>query len=188
MSVLMLQNNMSEFIDPYSLPEDHEQRVLHLQRYEWAAKHITGKVVANAACSTNYGWDILKVPGRLVIGFDRNLKAFEIANANRKLHYIRKDIQGENFDGFDALVCLETFEHLKEPTRFLDGLSNTVKEIILSVPIIPTKHFNPFHLHDFTEEQVVELLKKNRWQIKEIMHQDEAGLDKPTYAVIYATR
>jgi 2-polyprenyl-3-methyl-5-hydroxy-6-metoxy-1,4-benzoquinol methylase len=179
---------MSEFIEPFDLGEGDAQRRLHLGRYNWANEMVKGFVVANAACSTNYGYEILKKPGRLVIGFDRNDSALDIARRKNRDWFIKMDIEKERFDGFTALVCLETFEHLKEPWEFLKGLSQTVKELVLSVPCIPTKHLNEWHLHDFTVNEVREGLNKLRWQINNEALQDEPGLPCPTYFLVYATR
>lgn len=179
---------MSEFIEPYSLPDGDQQKDLHLYRYRWAKDHIEGSVVANAACSTNYGWEILKENGRLVIGFDRNDSALDIARKNDRYWFIKHDIQDERFDGFTSLVCLETFEHLQKPWYFLDNLSPTLKELVLSTPIIPTKHFNEWHLHDFTDEEVKQGLKDRGWNVIDTAFQDEPGLACPTYILVYATR
>jgi len=179
---------MAEFIHPYDLPEGDEQRNLHLNRYIWASTQIRGPVVANAACSTNYGTPLLEVPGRLVVGFDRNEVALERARKEGRYKFFNRDIQLETFEGFTSLVCLETFEHLVDPWDFLSKLSLSVKEIAMSVPCIPTKHFNEFHLTDFTEESFKEGVTAQGWQIVSQAYQDETGLAKPTYILIYAIR
>lgn len=177
---------MSEFIEPYDLPDGSEQRNLHLGRYKWAKEMIRGMVVANAACSTNYGSEILKAPFRLVIGFDRNDSALDIARNKNRPFFIKLDIQDQTFDGFTTLVCLETFEHLDRPWDFLKGLSTTVKEVVFSTPIIPTKHMNEWHLHDFTKDEVRDGLKNLGWKINHEATQEEGG--REVYLLIYATR
>ena len=184
---------MSEWIDPYSLHENHEQRKLHLGRYNWAAIHVRSQRIANAACSCNYGSHILmkaeNAVNREVVGFDRNENALALAEKFYPGIETRKqDIQNETFDGFTALVCLETFEHLEKPWEFLEGLAPSVKELVMSTPVIPTKHFNEFHLHDFTLEEVREGLKARGWTIQNEAFQDEEMFAKPTYALFYATR
>lgn len=179
---------MSEWLDPYELPEQDEQRRLHIERYQFAKDNIKGNVVANAACSCNYGYEFLKTPGRLVIGFDRNPVAIDLARRIYSDMLIEKDIQDEAFDGFSSLVCLETFEHLEKPWEFLKSLSTTVKEVVLSTPVCPTKHFNEWHLHDFTVEDVKFGLEDNGWNIQQWFFQNEQNLPHPTYLVLYATR
>lgn len=179
---------MSEYIHPYDLPDGDEQRSLHLGRYRCAAGQIKGMVVANAACSTNYGSEILAKYGRLVIGFDRNKNAIERARKDGRFNIIERDLQNETFEGFTTLVCLETFEHLERPWDFLKNIHSTVKELVLSVPCIPTKHFNEWHLHDFTTDEVLSGLASHGWQVVTTTFQDESPLPKPTYLIVYATR
>lgn len=179
---------MAEFCEPFDLPEGDEQRKLHIGRYEWAKEMIKGYVVANAACSTNYGYEILRAPLRLVVGFDRNPVALALAHDKRRGYVIERDIQDETFDGFTTLVCLETLEHLERPWSFLKELSPSVTELVLSAPIIPTKHFNEWHLHDFTKADILDGLKEQGWRIKHWATQNEDGLPSPTYLLIYAIR
>jgi 2-polyprenyl-3-methyl-5-hydroxy-6-metoxy-1,4-benzoquinol methylase len=179
---------MSEWIRPNDLPEDNFQVKLHIGRYKFAAEMIKGNVVANAACSCNYGYPLLKRPGRLVIGFDRNDTALSTATADGFDLFVKKDIQGYDFDGFSTIVCLETFEHLSDPWVWLSAVSSSVRELVLSVPIIPTKHFNEWHLHDFTEADIKDGLKDRGWSVVHSAYQDEPGLANPTYMIVYAKR
>lgn len=181
-------SNMSEFIHPYAINKNDEQYKLHVGRYKWAAEMIKGMVVANAACSTNYGTDFLKAFGRLIVGFDRNPEALKIARSEGRDLVIDKDIQNETFEGFTTVVCLETFEHLKEPWKWLENIHPTVKEIVISVPIIPTTQFNEFHLHDFTRDGFKDGIRERGWKIIHEAFQDESWLPKPTYIAVYATR
>lgn len=184
---------MSEWLNPYDLDERHEQRKLHLGRYNWAALQVRGQKIANAACSCNYGSDILMkaalAVNREVVGFDRNPAGLEMAKRDYPHLEVREgDIQNESFEGFEALVCLETFEHLQDPWAFLDQLAPSVKELVLSTPIIPTKHFNEWHLHDFTMQEVRDGLDVRGWKIEGEAYQDEEMLPKPTYGLFYAIR
>jgi 2-polyprenyl-3-methyl-5-hydroxy-6-metoxy-1,4-benzoquinol methylase len=181
---------MSEWINPHKLPDGDQQKRLHLGRYAWAKEmlSINSKAVANAACSCNYGYEYLKRDGRLVIGFDRNPDGLSQARRDGFSLVVDKDIQEETFDGFDAIVSLETIEHLKDPYAFVKGWSKTVKECVISVPCIPTKHFNEWHLHDFTQEDARKLVRDAGFTVVSEAFQDEDGLPKPTYMLIYAKR
>jgi 2-polyprenyl-3-methyl-5-hydroxy-6-metoxy-1,4-benzoquinol methylase len=88
-------------------------------------------------------------------------------------HQKTDDLHNEDMHGFDSLVSLETIEHLAHPWVWLGSLSGDVKELILSVPIIPTKHANPFHLHDFTEADVLGNLERLGWRVTDKEYQDE---------------
>ncbi len=169
------QHHASEWSDIPSLPDDDPQKAWHLARYKWASKFVRGKQVANAACGTGYGNAILQgYTMHEVHGFDRSAEAIAIG---RKQGYgtlsVVEDIEDHRLAPFDAVVSLETIEHLKEPWDWVAALDVTVQDLIISVPIIPTKHANEFHLHDFTEAGVLRELAKAGWLVKETEYQDE---------------
>lgn len=163
----------TEWCDIPSLPDSDPQKRWHLERYEWAAKLLTGNMVANAACGTNYGTPILqaKVPYRRVVGFDRSVAAL-MTNKSGEWKLI-DDLHDETFVGFDSVVSLETIEHLERPWEWIAGLAPNVKELILSVPVIPTKHANKFHLHDFTAMQITARIYMLGWRITDDEYQTE---------------
>ena len=62
-------------------------------------------------------------------------------------------------------VCVETFEHLRYPESFASKMmQSTRKFIIVTTPIVPTKHEDPTHLHDFTQQQVFSIFNNNQWR------------------------
>jgi O-antigen biosynthesis protein len=182
-------DNMSEWIEIPELNDDDEQKNLHLERYKWAKNKIKGTIVANAACGTNYAYQLLKDTDNLVIGFDINVDALNIARDKGRDLVIWKDIEKEEFSGFTSMVCLETLEHLKNPFVFLKNISLSIKEMVISVPIVPTKGINRWHLHDFTEESFKTDIKNLGWEIKDSFKQFEARfLPEPTYLILYVIR
>jgi cyclopropane fatty-acyl-phospholipid synthase-like methyltransferase len=70
--------------------------------------------------------------------------------------------QFECLEPFDVVISFETIEHLKNPTYFLTQLSNYLTSngvLMMSVPLGETRHFDPYHLHAFTHEQIFTLLE-----------------------------
>jgi hypothetical protein len=165
----------TEWCDIPSLPDSDPQKRWHLHRYEWAASRLKGVDVANAACGTAYGNNILHdgQPMCAATGYDRNDEALTVAELRGRHVQLVADLQDETMHGHDSLVTIETLEHLERPWEWLGGLSGDVKELILSVPIIPTKHANPFHLHDFTEADVLGKLERLGWRVTDKEYQDE---------------
>lgn len=177
-----------EWDDIPSLDDGNPQKRFHLDRYQWAAEHIYGLIVANAACGSNYGTPILAagVPDRTVVGFDRSAEALAINQEKCYGHAIECDIEQQQYHGYDVLVSLETLEHLKEPIRWLKMLSGDIKEMVLSVPIIPTKHANEHHLHNFSDTEIVNVLDALGWRIVDRKYQDE--FVKDAVLLVYAVR
>jgi hypothetical protein len=168
----------TEWCDIPSLPDSDPQKRWHLHRYEWAAERLAGDVVANAPCGSNYGTPILSENAmgysRSVVGFDRSREAARISSEKDYGAVRVMDLERESIGGdFDSLVCLEGFEHLREPWTWLAKQPDSVRELILSVPIVPTKHANPFHLNDFDEAAIVNGLASHGWHITDKDYQDE---------------
>ena len=176
-----------EWDDIPSLPDDNPQKRFHVERYEWAAKQIFGLKVANAPCGANYGNQILEngLNGRRITGYDRSAEAIDIGQKYGRCFQV-SDMEDLSFSGYETLVCLEGLEHLKEPVRFLRNLAGSVQELVVSVPIIPTKHNNAHHLHDFGPDELPRILEALGWNVVRTQKQDE--FVKEAVLMVYAVR
>lgn len=143
------------------IPEEvwREQRG-HVERYELAAAlTFDGEVVLDAACGIGYGARVLTEMDRAVTYHGADLPGVPSpAFANDgTFHGVNLDTWEPDFD-YDVALCFETLEHLANPDRWAAICKRARRLVIVSVPTVPTKHANPYHLHDFTVEQVLELL------------------------------
>ncbi len=170
-----------EWLDIASRP-DHPHAAFFIERYVWASKYIKNCKVANAACGTNYGAAILADSKNAVTGFDVDADAVAVAVRDGLTPVVVADVATLDLNGFDALVSLETLEHLERPFEWLKQLAPSVKKLVSSVPCIPTIHFNPFHKHDFTVESFVRGLHSAGWIVKETWVQNQDDL------LVYAER
>jgi hypothetical protein len=129
--------------------EPDERRIQnHVARYAWAAEAVwPGDVVLDAACGTGYGRDVLPSDATWV-GVDRYQDHGGIV----------ADLMDwePDFD-FDVFVGLETLEHLPRYDHYVNVAKRARRSIVISVPIIPSTHINPYHLHDFTAYDVPRL-------------------------------
>jgi SAM-dependent methyltransferase len=130
---------------------------LHLQRYQFAASHVAGRVL-DLACGVGYGTALLAARGETLVGVDVDRDA--IAYARRRYRGPNVEFQCEDAfafrdpDGFDAVVSLETIEHVDDPHTLMAKLVSLVRPggvLIGSVPTTPSVDVNPHHLNDFTE-------------------------------------
>src|SRR5262249_46223244 len=66
---------------------------------------------------------------------------------------------------YDAVVSLETIEHVPDPRRFVHRLSTELLAgggiFIASVPVTPSMDGNPYHFADFTSRSFRALLKEH---------------------------
>jgi SAM-dependent methyltransferase len=141
---------------------------LHIERYEFAARNLRDvSSILDIACGVGYGSRLLKdsLPAAMVTGVDSNSAAIEYAitrYARPGLRFVIAD--GMTFDGgpFDAVVSLETIEHLPNPLAFVQRVTTRLLRpgglFIGSVPVTPSMDANPHHLHDFTARSFRRLL------------------------------
>lgn len=169
-----------------SLPEENDPRYAKrmIARYEWAAKRIKGQRVADAACGPGYGVKLLTEAGKHVFGYDRSEDNFNKARSIGVGINVT-DLESHapyRFDTIDALVSIETLEHLRKPIEWLRGVHSNVKELVLSCPCVPTKHINRWHLHDFTYDEVLGIVRGIGWTVQEHEHEGDDTI------ILYATR
>jgi hypothetical protein len=167
----------TEQCDIPALADGDPQKAWHIDRYRWAAARVRGTRIANAACGTNYGARILRAarPEREVVGYDRHHPSLALAQAYGSPVSHTEDLCEERLERHDSVVSLETIEHLERPWDWIRDL--VPRELVISVPCLPTMHANPFHLADFTPADIREGLARNGWRILEEAFQAEAVPD-----------
>jgi 2-polyprenyl-3-methyl-5-hydroxy-6-metoxy-1,4-benzoquinol methylase len=168
---------MAENINIPNLPDSDEQKVLHLYRYQFAKQwvKVPGGTILDAACGWGYGSTMLAEKG-LVTGFDRDARAIEFARGHYPdVSFRVVDLETVDLPAAETAVSLETIEHLKDPRRFARQLAKSSR-VVLSAPIVPTKHANKFHLQDFTRADIVELFVSESMRLRRYEDQLEGGL------------
>jgi 2-polyprenyl-3-methyl-5-hydroxy-6-metoxy-1,4-benzoquinol methylase len=143
---------MFERITAEQIPE----QAGHVYRYELAGSWLEpGERVLDVACGVGYGaklmTDIVAVD---YVGVDKITPAHEFALLGKFHAGVNLDEWVPGF-AWDVSVCFETLEHLENPQHLADQVAKAKRLILVSVPTRPTKHSNPFHLHDFTVEDVL---------------------------------
>ena len=167
-------------------PKVEEIRRDHVARYEWASKRLTGKVV-DVACGIGYGSKILAEAGLEVHGLDKDREAL----AYGRKHYAHPSVKLRRFDAarpkalgrFDAAVCFETVEHVRDPRPLLKALRARCNRLLVSVPNEDVFPWVPAYAHHYRHYTVVQLrllLAETGWEIKEFWGQegDESEVEK----------
>ena len=94
----------------------------HLVVYEWIARRAGGMRVVDMACGEGYGSNVLAGTAASVVGVDANPEAHEHA----RLRYDRPNLRFERdlvetfTDPCDAVVFLQTIEHVQDPGAILE--------------------------------------------------------------------
>ena len=149
------------------VPEENYWYQRHLAVYEWIAARCVGKRVVDLACGEGYGSELLARSAREVIGVDANPDAHEHA----RLRYTRPNLSFrrglvEEFDEeVDAVVFLQTIEHIHDPDALLDRIARVAPVAYISTPnrltLAPPgaeKSDNPWHLREYDATEYRALL------------------------------
>ncbi len=154
------------------IPEDvWRGQTGHVERYQWAAGFIhPGDVVIDVACGIGYGAEVLKDTECVYWGVDR--PGVPSATFAPFGYFIETDVDTWTPRmRFDVVVCFETLEHVRYPARLARILSKARREILVSVPTVPTVGINPWHLSDFEEDDIPPMF--DGWTEAERWHQPQ---------------
>ena len=145
----------------------------HLAVYEWIAARVAGAVVLDMACGEGYGSAVLARSATSVVGVDGNPEAHEHA----RLKYTRPGLSFEwgavetfgEPDAFDAVVFLQTIEHVPDPAAVLRHFGRILRPggtVYVSTPNVLTlappgaaKSDNPWHLREYRASEFTELCR-----------------------------
>jgi SAM-dependent methyltransferase len=172
-----LQADQPEGVPPLELtgertlpdvPEENYWYRRHVAVYEWVAERCSGLRVVDLACGEGYGSDLLARSASEVIGVDANPDAYEHARTRYRrpnLSFQRGLVEDFNED-VDAVVFLQTIEHIHEPEKLVETISRIAPVAYLSTPnrltLAPPgaeKSDNPWHLREYDAGQYRDLLE-----------------------------
>ncbi len=160
-----------------NVPEENYWFRRHLAVYEWIAEQVDGKRVVDLACGEGYGSDVLAETASSVIGVDANPEAHDHA----RLRYVRPNLSFErdlvenvgSFKGLDAVVFLQTIEHIEDVPALLANIVSAAPLAFISTPnrltLAPEgadKSDNPWHLREYTIGEYREVLEPAFGQVE----------------------
>lgn len=153
------------------VPEENYWFRRHLAVYEWIAARVAGMRVADLACGEGYGAALLAGRAAAVVGVDANPEAHEHA----RLRYVRPNLRFERDlvenvgalePPLDAVVFLQTIEHIEDVPALLDAIAQAAPLAFISTPnrltLAPAgaeKSDNPWHLREYLLAEFRELLE-----------------------------
>ncbi len=183
--------NQPERFDPGSM-RGQLIEAEHLARYTWAAALADGARVLDAGCGLGYGAAVLHEAGaESVVGVDISLAAIELAASAvpSDVELRQGDLSALDLpdDTFDLVVCFEVLEHIEDGAAVLDELRRVLRpEGVLVVSSPNRREYppgNPFHVHEYTPEELraaldqrfafVRLARQQSWAASAIVD-DEA--------------
>jgi len=152
----------------------------HLAVYEWIGSRVAGLRVLDMACGEGYGSEVLSRSARSVVGVDANPEAHKHA----RLRYRRENLTFERSavetfgqpHTFDAVVFLQTIEHVQEPEAVLVHFRRLLAAggvAYVSTPNLLTlagpgreKSDNPWHVREYCAEEFEALCRSVFGQVQ----------------------
>ncbi len=160
------------------VPQENYWFRRHLVVYEWIAARVRGERVIDMACGEGYGSDVLATAAATVTGVDANPEAYEHA----RLRYRRANLRFERalVEAFaelaDAIVFLQTIEHLTDPRAVLDHFRSllpargaayiSTPNVLTLAPPGATRSGNPWHVHEYRAREFEELCRASFSQVE----------------------
>ena len=159
------------------VPEENYWFRRHLAVYRWITERVIDQRVVDMACGEGYGSDLLAATARSVVGVDANPEAHEHAKARYargNLRFVRDMVQTFN-EPADAIVFLQTIEHLDDPGSTLDHFRSLVAPngtVYISTPNVLTlapdgaeRSDNPWHVREYRAAEFAELCEGHFGQV-----------------------
>jgi SAM-dependent methyltransferase len=134
----------------------------HLAVYEWIAERCAGLRVVDMACGEGYGSEVLARRARRVTGVDANPEAHEHARIKYTRPGVRfkRELIERYEDDCDAIVFLQTIEHVPDPAGVLARFVAMADTVFVSTPNLLTlappgadKSDNPWHLREYRVQE-----------------------------------
>ncbi|HEX5909124.1 MAG TPA: class I SAM-dependent methyltransferase [Thermoleophilaceae bacterium] len=148
------------------VPEENYWFRRHLAVYEWIAEQVAGQTVVDMACGEGYGTEVLARRAARVTGVDANPEAHAHAAAKYTAPGVRfeRDLIDHYSEPCDAVVFLQTIEHVQDPAAVLRHFKAMAGVAFVSTPNLLTlapegaeKSDNPWHVKEYRVEEFREL-------------------------------
>jgi 2-polyprenyl-3-methyl-5-hydroxy-6-metoxy-1,4-benzoquinol methylase len=145
------------------VPEENYWYQRHLVVYEWIAERAGGARVVDVASGEGYGADALARRASSVLGIEPNPEAYEHARLRYPRVTFRRDIAERFIEPCDAIVFLQTIEHVPDAEAVLEHFASQLSEhgvAYVSTPNVLTlappgaeKSGNPWHVKEYRAEE-----------------------------------
>jgi SAM-dependent methyltransferase len=167
------------------VPEENYWFRRHLVVYEWIAERVRGLRAIDMACGEGYGADVLARTAATVVGVDANPEAHEHARLRYRRANLRfvRDLVDTFPEPADAVVFLQTIEHLQDPGAVLEHFRSLISNadpaapqagggergvVFVSTPNVLTlapkgapRSGNPWHVHEYRFEEFERLCREH---------------------------
>lgn len=143
----------------------------HTASYRYGATLVRGKRVLDAGCGDGVGSRFLAATAAEVVGVDHSAVAvaqcrrlwLDGSRPNLRFEIVDLASPGDFHERFDVILNIQVFEHIADPLPFLRGLRDRLSPggiLVISTPNrLRSVSENPFHVHEYTCDELGDLLK-----------------------------
>ena len=137
----------------------------HLVVYRWIARRCGNLDVVDLACGEGYGAAALAEHAVTVVGVDANPEAHEHARLKYRrpgLRFVR-DLVETFAEPCDAVVFLQTIEHVREPAALLEHIRGLLRpggvayvstpNVLTLAPVGAERSDNPWHVYEYRADE-----------------------------------
>lgn len=146
----------------------HEQLLI----YQHLAERLKQKRIFEVGCGIGLGAALLSV-NNYIIATDKLGSNVRLARAlypwvNFEVH----DIAEQSCTGFDATVCVDVIEHIKDYKTAIKNLIESANEVWISTPnrnnpmIGQNKPHNDYHIKEFAPEEILKIIGNKNARIR----------------------
>lgn len=128
----------------YEWERDPKRLLFILSRYKFVARMLQGKEnVLEVGCADGFGSRIVRQQVRALTAIDIDEQS--IAEAKRcaspkwPIDFVHRDFLAHDFLGFDAVYCLDVFEHLMDEAGLLRKLYKTADMCVIGTPSLESQ-------------------------------------------------
>jgi 2-polyprenyl-3-methyl-5-hydroxy-6-metoxy-1,4-benzoquinol methylase len=145
------------------VPEENYWFRRHLAAYEWIGARVAGLHVVDLASGEGYGADVLARTAASVVGIEPNPEAFEHARLRYPKVAFRRDIAETFVQPCDAVVFLQTIEHVADPDAVLERIRSQLRpggvayvstpNVLTLAPAGAERSDNPWHVREYRPDE-----------------------------------
>jgi SAM-dependent methyltransferase len=178
----IVQRNLPPGVPPLALtgertlpdvPEENYWFRRHLVVYEWIAERVGGLRVVDLASGEGYGAAVLARRAARVVGIEPNPEAWAHAQARyagQRLAF-RRDLAETFTEPCDALVFLQTIEHVQDPDAVLARIRAqlapggtayvSTPNVLTLAPPGHSRSGNPWHVREYRPGELTALCRRH---------------------------
>lgn len=140
--------------------------VQHIARYHFALNYSAGKTVLDFGCGEGFGTELLMSSAATVIALDVSKEAVAISAPKIDHRLTVADGRKAPFksNSFNVITSFEVFEHITNVEDYVAEAYRLLKVgglFIMSTPNVdsyPLAGLNPYHVKEYTVDEVTEIL------------------------------